>query len=171
MTLGAASPGQDWPAFLSRDDYSYRRPGQQVEGAGSDRTPDCSPMLSRRTAFCRLPPTELLTMNNSIRSEIFQKQPYLSPNTRVLDPLVQVASIMRSFVLVGVLALWNAFLSCGATNQPATRQVPPGFVTTNGRQFELDGKPFASLQLAGSLCISDRCRRTRHSSGRIPTWV
>ncbi len=80
---------------------------------------------------------------------------------------------MRPIPLVGVLSVSTAFLSfCGAAiTRPTSLQYPPGFVTTNGRQFELDGKPFVSLQFAGPLCISDRCYWIRHSSERILTCV
>ncbi|KAI1793923.1 glycoside hydrolase [Ganoderma leucocontextum] len=53
---------------------------------------------------------------------------------------------MRPIPPVGVLSLCTAFLCCGlgaASTLPKTRQVPSGFVTTKGKQFELDGKPFA----------------------------
>ncbi|EMD42174.1 glycoside hydrolase family 5 protein [Gelatoporia subvermispora B] len=50
-------------------------------------------------------------------------------------------SLLYSSLLALCGALWaRAFAQAAATQK---RSVPPGFVTTNGRNFELDGKPFA----------------------------
>ena len=54
---------------------------------------------------------------------------------------------MRSSFLVQCLAL-AAFLTTSVAESIVPRKnskVPRGFVTTNGREFELDGKPFVSI--------------------------
>ena len=55
-------------------------------------------------------------------------------------------SIMRPSVLAGLLCLYAFLLPCGVTAVPQKNsRVPAGFVTTNGREFELDGKPFVRV--------------------------
>ena len=54
--------------------------------------------------------------------------------------------VTGSLLLLCTLYLWAIVSSAVATTVPQkNRQVPQGFVTTSGRNFELNGKPFVSL--------------------------
>lgn len=50
---------------------------------------------------------------------------------------------LATFLALGVSLVVSS--PTGPVQTPTKRSVPAGFVTTNGREFELDGKPFVRL--------------------------
>lgn len=69
---------------------------------------------------------------------------------------VKIAVMMRPLLATCAIALWAILaLRAGAVNVPRKNpKVPPGFVTTSGSRFELDGKPFVSLDVC-SLAVAN----------------
>ena len=55
-------------------------------------------------------------------------------------------SIMRLSIVASLFALTTSIVAASPT-KPVKRGVPPGFVTTNGKEFELDGKPFVRCRI------------------------
>lgn len=49
-----------------------------------------------------------------------------------------------------LVSLLVALVALTGAKRPG--KVPKGFATTNGRNFEVDGKPFVSYDLSVSLC-------------------
>lgn len=112
---------------------------------GSDRASDRWPIFfrpKRRDDAKNAPPL----IESQSTSEVLERGYKNARGEETCPPTVRIAVMMRT-LLATCVALWALLaLGAGAVNVPRKNpKVPPGFVTTSGSRFELDGKPFVSL--------------------------
>lgn len=121
---------------------------------GSDRTSDRWPIFfrpNRRNDAKVAPPL----IESQSTSEVLERGYKNARVEETFPPTVKIAKMMRPLLATCAIALWALLaLKTGAVNVPRKNpKVPPGFVTTSGSRFELDGKPFVSLDVC-SLAVA-----------------
>lgn len=142
-----------WRSFA---DWTNRVPtaSRAIWTDGSDRASDRWPIFfraKRRDDARNAPP--LIELQST--SEVLERGYKNARAGETCPSTVKIAVMMRALLATCAIALWALLtLGAGAVNVPRKNpKVPPGFVTTSGSRFELDGKPFVSLGIC-SLAVA-----------------